>query len=130
MEIISSDKKKYSIEENNETIKRNKIQTRNIRNEHIYSNIKKKEFIKNNKTGKNNHNWKITNKTIKENEMNNEREKNDLNIKNFQKNMLDNGRKFRGEMSIENNSIELKNDKKILILIYYYHQIIYNFIKI
>ena len=62
--------------------------------------------------------------------MNNEREKNDLNIKNFQKNMLDNGRKFRGEMSIENNSIELKNDKKILILIYYYHQIIYNFIKI
>ena len=50
----------------------------------------------------------------------NEREKNDLNIKNFQKNMLDNGHKFRGEMSIENNSIEYEKRH----LIYYYHQII------
>ena len=42
----------------------------------------------------------------------NEREKNDLNIKNFQKNMLDNGCKFRGEMSIENNTIEYEKQQK------------------
>ena len=125
MEIISSGKKKYSNEEINEMIKRQKTQITDIRNENIYSNIKKKKLIKINKSGKNSSNWNLANKAIKDFKIKNgitnkKKEINDFNIQNFEINILDNGRKFRGEMEIENNSVEyekqLKNPNSNLLL--------------
>ncbi len=135
IQINNSSKKKYSVEEINEIRKRKKIQTTEIINESNYKNNEKKEFITFNRRTKKKPNWNLTNKAINENNISyrtnkeieidntlkkkdaqNIKDKNEFNMENFEINISDNGRKFKGEMFIENKSIEFEKQPKDLNL--------------
>jgi len=135
MQINNSSKKKYSVEEINEIRKRKKIQTTEIINESNYKSNEKNEFITFNRRTKKKPNWNLTNKAINENNISyrtnkeieidntlkkkdaqNIKDKNEFNMENFEINISDNGRKFKGEMFIENKSIEFEKQPKDLNL--------------
>ena len=117
MEIRSNNKKKYIMEEINKRKKISNIQTTEIIEDNKYKN---KKILKK-------PNWNLTNKTIKENKISYEKNlekiekipenkipevKKELNMENFEINIADNGRRFRGEMLIENNSVQYEKHKK------------------
>ena len=135
MQINNNGKNKYSVEEINEIKKRKKIQTTKIINESNYNNKEKEELITFNRRAKKKPNWNLTNKAINENnisyrtnkkieidntqkkkDVQNIKDKNEFNMENFEINISDNGRKFKGEMLIENKSIEFEKQPKDLNL--------------
>jgi hypothetical protein len=118
MEIRSNNnKKKYKTKEIKETKITNNVQTTEIIEENRYKN---KKILKK-------PNWNLTNRTIKENKISYENDKikiekiydkkkpeqkKELGTENFEINISDNGRRFRGEMLIENNSVKYEKQKK------------------
>jgi hypothetical protein len=118
MEIRSNNnKKKYKTKEIKETKITNNVQTTEIIEENRYKN---KKILKK-------PNWNLTNRTIKENKISYENDKikiekiydkkkpeqkKELDMENFEINISDNGRRFRGEMLIENNSVKYEKQKK------------------
>ena len=126
IQISGSDKKKYTMEEINEIIKRKKIETKQYINEkEILNNNVKKEIIVTNRKEKIKikPNWNKTNKAIGAEQLSFDfnkkvvppkkiEKKPELNVENFEINISDNGRQFRGEMLIENNSLEYEKQEK------------------
>ena len=121
-------KKKLTSEEINEIKKRKIIKKTEIINENEnkeinYNNVVNKEIIeKNNKKIKRS-NWNQTNRHVTDNKLTylfNKKEKQipkkkpkiELDMQNFEINIADNGRKFKGEMYIENNNIEIEKQEK------------------
>ena len=139
-QISSKSKKKYLEEEINEITKRNNITKEEYINEEKdtqnFNNNVKKEITVKTKNNKIKPNWNKTNRLIttdalsydlnkhlknKNNKTKNvdvpkniEKidKKNELNVENFEINIADNGRKFRGEMCIENNEVEYEKQEK------------------
>ena len=132
LQINGSSKKKYTLEEINEIRKRKKMieETEIIKKKaKEKENLEKQKIIKINKSQIKKPNWNETNEFTKtnkisientkkdENKINNLKEKNlkkpkKLDIENFAINIADNGRKFRGEMTVENNSIKYEKKPK------------------
>ena len=126
IQISGNDKKKYTMEEINEIIKRKKIETKQYINEkEILNNNVKKEIIVTNRKEKIKikPNWNKTNKAIGAEQLSFDfnkkvvppkkiEKKPELNVENFAINISDNGRQFRGEMLIENNSLEYEKQEK------------------
>ena len=121
LQFSGSKKKKYTLEEINEMEKRKMIKkTEIIENENKeknYNNLVNKEIIvKSNKKVKR-PSWNKTNQPITGNNLSYEFEKkapkkNEFDMENFEINIADNGRKFKGEMHIENNTIEIEKEEK------------------
>ena len=120
LQFSGSGKKKYSLEEINEIRKRKMIKETEIINKkrkEFYNNLVNKEIIVTKKQILKKPNWNKTNKAINENKLNynfNKKQKNqkEFDTENFEINIADNGRKFRGEMYIENNTIEYEKQEK------------------
>ena len=141
LQISGSGKKKYSIEEIEEIMKKRNIQKTKIEETIEENNIKEKR--KQNRKENNNYlerkyitkkpNWNKTNEAIKENKLSydfnkkikdrkeiqkneiiqkKDEKKNEFGVENFEINILDNGRKFKGKMTIENNSVEYEKEEK------------------
>ena len=127
LQFSGKEKKKYTLEEINKMKKRKIIQkaeiTENENKEINYNNVVNKEIIEKNKKTLKRPNWNKTNKTISENKLSYEfndkkvkspkkSKKNDLDMQHFEINIADNGRKFKGEMYIENSTIENEKQEK------------------
>ena len=121
LQYSGSERKKFTLEEINEMEKRKMIKkTEIIENESgekNYNNLVNKEIIvKNNKKVKR-PSWNKTNQPIIGNNLSYEFEKkapkiNEFDMENFEINITDNGRKFKGEMYIENNTIQIEKEEK------------------
>ena len=121
LQYSGSEKKKYTLEEINEMEKRKMIKkTEIIENESgekNYNNLVNKEIIvKSNKKVKR-PSWNKTNQPIIGNNLSYEFEKkapkiNEFDMENFEINITDNGRKFKGEMYIVNNTFQIEKEEK------------------
>ena len=122
-QISGKEKNQYSIEEINELKKRKITQKTEIIEENknkpkdkYYNNLANKEIIQINTLKVKKPNWNETNKTTKLScdfsSKKVKKPKKELNKEQFEINIPDNGRKFKGDFYIENNIIEYEKQEK------------------